>query len=65
MSACVLCVSEKETGAGGGGGGSASTLGDVIKHLACFYICWEEPAKPPVVFQFSIPQGPGCLQQKV
>lgn len=30
-----------------------------------FYICWKEPAKPPVAFQFPIPQGPGCLQQKV
>ena len=29
----------------------------VRERLACFYICWKKPARPPVVFQFSIPQG--------
>lgn len=54
---CYVCLRERQRD---------SALGDAAdKHLACFSICWEEPAKPPGVCQFPNPEGPGYSQQKV
>ena len=40
----------------------SALVGD--KHLARFYICWEEPAKPPVRVSVPQPRGTWLLAAK-